>query len=69
MWEPHLAGARKCNDCGYEKYSSSGPWVKEPCKHEPIQIMSEDPSGYTVSAVILKCVKCNAELKATWSEK
>lgn len=74
VWEPHLAGARKCLDCGFEKYSTSGPWVKEPCKHVPLTRVWIGPyvgveTNRWVAPVGFVCQHCGERLQATWSEK
>lgn len=32
IWEPHLAGARKCADCGMVKDRTDGEWYLPPLK-------------------------------------
>lgn len=41
---------------------------QEPCKHEPIIVMTQDSEGFSVSAVLHKCARCGVELVAEWRE-
>ena len=80
IWEPHLAGARKCNDCGYEYNPNiSKEWYPEPCKHEPISRMMVEDMNYRnefglIGITILdpsssNCAKCGSKIMARWEEK
>ena len=80
IWEPHLAGARKCNDCGYEYNPNiSKEWFPEPCKHEPISRMMVEDMNYRnefglIGITILdpsssNCAKCGSKIMARWEEK
>lgn len=75
MWEPHLAGARKCNDCGWEYNPNMTPkWHPEPCKHKPkftsIQI-HQGLSGElkAIDFNWVECEKCGIKIEPVWSEK
>ena len=71
--EPHLAGARECNDCGMYYNPNQGGWRKI-CKHEPNQgpywwnkdgeshrvHFKDDPKDY------VDCKHCGVKLVADW---
>lgn len=66
IWEPHLAGARKCLDCGKVKYrASSTEWVVE-CEHE-----AECKSFLTSlpPQPVYTCKHCGKRLVAEWREE
>ncbi len=63
IWEPHLAGARKCKDCGLVYNNNAGRWY---CEHPEEKIFkSKWPlTIFHKSEIVYKC-ECGAKLKAT----
>lgn len=65
IWEPHLAGARKCLDCEKVYNPNREPNWKIECKHEPLQIIASfDGAGFC--STTSSCAKCGISLIADW---